>query len=107
MLVMISNCSIGAMVVALVLWESAFFLCQSGTLHEQIACEMLRFRHQVLDDEKACSGQGLQGFVAIIVHVELRGNSAESEMTGNHEGIHKIVLGQVRIRILDFGPALD
>ena len=54
-----------------------------------------------MDDIKSGSGKGLQGFVAVIVHVDLPVDSAETEMVGNHKGVHPVVLWQVRIGFLE------
>ena len=47
------------------------------------------------------SGQGLQGFVAVVVHVDLLGDTAKPEFTGNHKSIHIVVLWQVRVGFLE------
>ena len=36
--------------------------------------------------------------VAVVVHIDLLGDPAETEMVGNHKGVHKVILGQVGIR---------
>ena len=43
----------------------------------------------------------MQGFVAVIVHVDLPVDSAKTEMVGNHKGVHPVVLWQVRIGFLE------
>ena len=54
-----------------------------------------------MNDIKSGSGKGLQRFVAVIVHVDLLANPAETEMVGDHKGVHPVVLRQVRIGFLE------
>src|SRR5699024_8956175 len=68
---------------------------------KQVVGKPLLFTGQILNDIKSGSGKGLQGFVAIIVHVDLPVDSAETEMVGNHKGVHPVVLWQVRIGFLE------
>ena len=42
----------------------------------------------------------MQGFVAVIVHVDLLADASETELVGNHKGIHRVVLGKLRIGLL-------
>ena len=44
----------------------------------------------------------MQGFVAIIVHVDLLVDTPKSEFVSDHKGIHVIVLWQIRIGFLKF-----
>ena len=37
----------------------------------------------------------------MIVHVDLLADPAEAEMVGDHKGVHPVVLGQVRIGVLE------
>ena len=46
------------------------------------------------------SGKGSERLIAIVVHIDLLGDPAKTEMVGNHKGIHKVILGQVRIGFL-------
>ena len=50
---------------------------------------------------KSGSGKGSECLIAIVVHIDLLGDPAETEMVGNHKGIHKVILGQVRIGFLE------
>jgi len=56
---------------------------------------------QALHNIKSGSGEGFQGFIAVIVHVGLLVNPAEPEMIGDDEGVHPVVFGQVWIGILE------
>lgn len=44
---------------------------------------------------------GFGRFVAIVIHIDLPGNSAETNIIGNHEGIHPVVFRQVWIGFLE------
>ena len=39
----------------------------------------------------------MQGFVAVVVHVDLLGDTTKTELVGNHKSVHIIVLGQVGV----------
>ena len=51
---------------------------------------------------KSGSGEGSESLVAIVVHIDLLGDSAKTEMVGNHKGIHKVIFGQIWIGFLEF-----
>ena len=75
-------------------------LSDTGAFEKQIVCKPLLLARQVLDDIKSGSGKRSERLVAIVVHIDLLGNSAEAKMVGNHKGIHPVVLWQVRIGFL-------
>lgn len=68
---------------------------------KQIVCKALFLSGQAKNGVKSGPGQRLQGFIAVVIHVDLRSNSAESEMVGNDEGIHIVILWQIRVSILE------
>ena len=80
---------------------NALILSHARAFKKQVIGKPLLLAGQVLDHIKSGSGKGLQGLVAVIVHVDLPGNSAEAEMVGNHESVHPVVLRQVGIGILE------
>ena len=57
---------------------------------------------------QSASGSGLclERTVTVVIHVDLRSNSAESEMVSNDEGIHIVILRQIRIGILELANLL-
>ena len=67
---------------------------------------MLLLPCQVLYDIKSGPGEGLQGFIAIVVHVDLLADPAETEMVGDYKGVYPIVLGQVRVGFLELPDLL-
>ena len=81
-------------------------LRDTGAFEEQIVGKPLFFSGQVLNNVKSGSGKRSERLVAIVVHIDLLGNSAETEMVGNHKGIHPIVLWQVRIGFLELSNLL-
>lgn len=54
----------------------------------------------ILDCVKLGPGQGLECFVAIVIHVDFLLDSAEPEMVSNDKGVHTVVLGQFWIGFL-------
>ena len=54
-----------------------------------------------MDHVKPGPGKGPERLVAVVVHIDLLGDPAETEMVGNHKGVHKVILGQVGIGFLE------
>lgn len=75
-------------------------LSETGAFEKQIVCEMLLLPCQGLDNAKSGSGERLQGFVAVIVHIDLPVHPSESEMVGDYKSVHRVVLRQIGIRFL-------
>lgn len=73
----------------------AFFLCPPKAFQEQVVAKSLLLYCEIQHGIKSASGKCLQGFVAIVIHIDLTVGSARSEMVGNYKGIHKVVLGQI------------
>ena len=42
----------------------------------------------------------MKGFVAVIVHVDLLADTSKAKLVSNHKGVHRVVLGQLRIGFL-------
>ena len=61
---------------------------------------------KVLYGVKPGSGKGFQGFIAVIVHVDLRSDPSKSKTVGNYKSIHPIILWQVWISLLEFADLL-
>ena len=80
---------------------NVFGLSDTGAFEKQIVCKPLFLAGQILNNIKSGSGKRSECLVAIVVHVNLLGNSAEAEMVGDHKGIHPVVLWQVRIGFLE------
>ena len=75
-------------------------LSDTGAFEKQVVCKPLLLARQILNHVKSGSGKRSERLVAIVVHIDLLGNSAEAKMVGNHKGIHPVVLWQVRIGFL-------
>ena len=80
---------------------NVLILGHAGALEEQVIGEVLLLPRQVLHYVKSGPGEGLQGFVAVIVHVDLLADPAEAEMVGDDKGVHPVILGQVWIGVLE------
>ena len=76
-------------------------LGHAGALEEQVIGEVLLLPRQVLHNVKSGPGEGLQGFIAVIVHVDLLADPAEAEMVGDDKGVHPVILGQIGIGVLE------
>ena len=50
---------------------------------------------QILNNIKSGSGKSSECLVAIVVHIDLLGDPAETEMVGDHQCIHPVVLRQI------------
>ena len=68
-------------------------LGHAGAFQKQIVGKPLFLAGHVLNGVKSGFGKDSEDFVAVIVHVDLSGNSAETEMVSDHEGVHPVVLG--------------
>ena len=75
-------------------------LSHAGAFQKQVVCKPLLLPCQILNDIKSGSGEGSESLVAIVVHIDLLGDPAKTEMVGNHKGVHEVILWQVRIGFL-------
>ena len=62
---------------------------------------MLLLPRQILHNVKFGPGEGLRGFIAVIVHVGILADPAEAEMVGDDKGVHPVILGQIGIGVLE------
>ena len=77
--------------------DDVLVLCQTRAFQKQIISKPLFFSGQILNSVESGSGQCLQGFVAVIVHVDLLGDPTKPELVGDHKGVHIVILGQVGV----------
>ena len=82
--------------------SNILILGHAGAFEKQVVGKPLFFTSQILNDLKSGPRQGLECFVTVIIHVDLPGDSAKTQMVGNHKGVHPVVLRQVRIGFLEF-----
>ena len=75
-------------------------LCDTRAFQKQIVCKPFLFPREVLNGVESGSGKGLKGFVAVIVHVDLLADTSKAKLVSNHKGVHRVVLGQLRIGFL-------
>jgi hypothetical protein len=75
-------------------------LRNSRAFQKQVVCKPFLLPCKVLNSEESGSGKSLQGFVAVIVHVDLLADASETELVGNHKGIHRVVFGELWIGLL-------
>ena len=81
-------------------------LGDARALEEQVVGEALLLPGEVLDRVESGPGERLERLITVVVHVDLLADPAESEMVGNDESVHEVVLGQVRIGLLEFPDLL-
>ena len=77
-------------------------LSRPGAFGKQIVCKVRFLPRGGLYHAESGAGQRLQGFVAVIVHIDLPVHSSKSEMVGDHKSVHGVVLRQAWIGFLEF-----
>jgi hypothetical protein len=76
-------------------------LLEPGKLQEQQVHETLFSPVEVVNAAEADARKGLKRLVAIIVHIHLPGDAPETQVVRDDERVNGIVLGQVRVNVLE------